>query len=756
MKRALLAGTVVLVALAAWFVLSGDAPVAPAAAPEPSSVRSPAAPLQLLPEAAARAVPADAKAPAPGGDDATFEVTVTDAEGRPLAGAAVAIRKSATEPAARTATTGTDGRATIGVPRGGWRLHVSAAGYVPESTFEAPRVGAVERRTFALARGGDVRGVVVTPDGVPVAGARVDGVWKREGEPSVDPVPKRTATTGTDGTFALDGIHLGARVVIRITSDAHPLEEVAVTAPDERVRIVLRPGLQVRVRVKEANGQPSIGCIVSLFPAGTATKPGGFRALSWQRGPKWQATGADGTAVLTGVAPGAFIAYARHEVADGGDAGPFGSAKATAEKPTTEVEIRLSAGHLLQGKVVDGAGAAVVGARILIRKGADVIEVAQSEADGTFSPQLFEPPPWNVTALAEGHDTARAEGVLGAVTLVVKKLPALTGRVIDAAGAPVPTFTVNDVEVASSDGRFSVPMRAALRRQELKVSASGHGATTVAVPEGTTDVGDVVLKRGRSVAVTVVDAATQQPIAGAQVRGPGQFTPGMIEDVGRGEAATTDTTGVATLADLGEGAVVQARHADYALGEATVSAGAATARVALERGGVLRLRMPPDRPAGGVELYRYPGTRLSLFQRSKEATHRLPSGRYALRLIGHRPPELGRDVQLVAGRETEVAFGDAQGVPFEVQISGASAHAEVLVAPGDVPVPTRAAEWTWMSAIAAKARVADGVATFPALPAGRVTVFVVAYPGFHRVSADVGTGKLQVAMPPTLARVPVE
>ena len=33
-KRALLAGTVVLVALAAWFVLSGDAPLAPAAAPE--------------------------------------------------------------------------------------------------------------------------------------------------------------------------------------------------------------------------------------------------------------------------------------------------------------------------------------------------------------------------------------------------------------------------------------------------------------------------------------------------------------------------------------------------------------------------------------------------------------------------------------------------------------------------------------------------------------------------------------------------
>lgn len=744
MTRALIAVTLLGAGLALWWAMRDDGPAAPVFPEPPARVeRAPsaiAAPIVAVaaPDAAVVEVVTDG----------TLAVRVTDRGGAPIADAEVTARRDGvSEP--RSARSDTGGAAGLTLAAETWRVTVRAKGFVAATEERPIPAGGREELTFALERGCLIRGRVVTGDGVPVVGARVSSAWKRK-----EVVAGESTLTATDGSFALEDLEAGARVMVRVTTDEHPTEEVVVTTPNEDVKIVLQPGRTVRARVREGNGQPGVGALVSLFPAGTEPTPGRFRGVAWSRGKVSAAAGEDGVAVFRGVGSGAFVLYARHEIPDGGAERGFGSAKGTANAPVVEVEVRLGDGQTVEGRVVDAEGHGIGGARVMVRRKSEAIEYDTAEDDGRFEVTLFEPGPWTVFGTAEGFDPATAEVVNGNVTLTLTRQAALTGRVVDASGAAIASFEVNDKEFQTKDGRFAVPQRR-LRTPEITVTAPGFALVKRTHPDGQRDFGDVVLQRGRAVTVTVVDAATQRPIAGAAVLPPGAFSK-MLQTEALASGKPTGANGEAALDGIGEQAQIQVSHPDYVTTEAVVPPGAATVRVALEAGGVVRVRITGERGVEVVELTRWlNGSRLLLVRGAEGRVHLAP-GRYAVRIVAKRAAEAAHTFELAPGAEVEVVLGEPRGATMDVVTVPPISWGDVLLLPGDVPAPSSADDWEWTGAIAARARTVDGAAQFPAVPPGRITVFVAGPAGYFRWSGQHGTSptRVELKLPATLTAVP--
>jgi len=190
-----------------------------------------------------------------------FEGVVVAGE-TPLAGVELELREGTT-PVDR-AVSGPDGRYAITWrPRtttspGKLRLLATHAGYAKTIAPPGERIDMGEPVT--------VEGLVVTPDGRPWPGVRVEVASLGE--------PYGTATSAADGTFALDGVARGAELDAFVEGGGVAPAVFRGFATSDRLVLHVERGKEVEVWVRDPSGLPVVGA-TTRFAA-----PEGFTAAS--------------------------------------------------------------------------------------------------------------------------------------------------------------------------------------------------------------------------------------------------------------------------------------------------------------------------------------------------------------------------------------------------------------------------------------------------------------------------------------------
>jgi hypothetical protein len=104
------------------------------------------------------------------------------------------------------------------------------------------------------------------------------------------------------------------------------------------------------------------------------------------------------------------------------------------------VTLALRPAHGLEVKVVDEAGAAIAGAEVSVMTTDPLPHVARTNVEGRASLGRLGPPPWNVTAAAEGFDAVQRSGIYPGATLELRleRLGGFEVTVLDVDGEPAP------------------------------------------------------------------------------------------------------------------------------------------------------------------------------------------------------------------------------------------------------------------------------------------------------------------------------
>lgn len=473
----------------------------------------------------------------------------------------------------RESRTDSSGRFSFnGLAPGGLKLAVRAAGFAPhdDDTLALPDEARHELAPVRLAPGAGVAGVVVDPGGKPVAGVeivRLDGTGDQPHGGAV------VARTGADGSFLVDVLEVGPwrlRVEPRDHPDAYL--EGETSAPGERVqglRVVLEAGLEIAGVVAGTPAELDRNLVVVANSQGPADEDnhlgGHFRDGSRPRRAK---VAADGSFVLRGLRPGSRYALLveRQRSADMGFGSMFrtGLARtvfALAGERGVRIELEAESGLLFQ--VVDASSG-------------QPIESYEVWGGIDWSAPLMDPAGGG-RALRE-HPDGRAR--------------------------------LGNLRPGSSDDRA-----------KLRVVAQGYEPYEVdglRLSAGLdTDLGQIALEPLPLATVTVLDAATGAPVAGARVR-MGEVDLAAERDTGRrsirmsfgasgddGEdegglviggdleerSATTNEAGVATLGVIAgrtcRFTVRSAEHAPFRGAPFPCPAGAFEREILLGRGGTV-------------------------------------------------------------------------------------------------------------------------------------------------------------------------
>ena len=207
------------------------------------------------------------------GAPARFDGRVEDGAGRPIAGAVLLLAPCEASGEVGRALSGADGRfSTPPLAPGEYDLTAHAGGFTP-----AERKGLVllagqrfdlELRLDAT---GSVTGLVTSPAGAPIAGARVRGGLRWSGGYGEG---EAETVTGSDGRYRLDGLQVG-ETTIRARRPAAPIGSerfLEVKAGEVVAADLVLPGLgMVEGVVRRADGQPlAEGDGATIGPGGNA------------------------------------------------------------------------------------------------------------------------------------------------------------------------------------------------------------------------------------------------------------------------------------------------------------------------------------------------------------------------------------------------------------------------------------------------------------------------------------------------------
>lgn len=451
---------------------------------------------------------------------------VRDAQGRGVAGAKVFARGERRGGKWDETQSASDGRFTLQnlAPGKAW-LAARADGYLDPESREVVLEGDRDGEVLVLQRAWLVTGAAVDESGAPVADYRVDatGTGAEKGG-SAD------STRGTaDAGFTLK---LGpGDYQLRVDAQGFVPSTAIVRAPAEGLRLVLKRGASVFGAVTSSAHKPLAGFAVSARPQreGDGSGEEGMFAGSVGGGAGAK-TDAAGRYELSGLEPGKYRLVASSPPARGKQAVvSVARAERALEVRGTErqrVDFQLEDGLPLAGVVVDATGAPVEGAMVLATRAAAPSSrpgMAMTDEAGAFRFSGFAPGKVMVMArgrgFGSGGDPREVQAGDQSVRLVLAAPRVVKGRLVDEAGRPVGTFDLNGRDFDAPDGRFEQPMRQSQKEAYLVFTAPGYAQYGLTVPagEGTTDVGEVKLSRGRPVSGVVVDAETGKPVAGALV-----------------------------------------------------------------------------------------------------------------------------------------------------------------------------------------------------------------------------------------------
>lgn len=369
---------------------------------------------------------------------------VVDPAGSPAAGARVVAWLSGESPErpagvrpcrlgdGSTRTDG-DGRFALdALPPGWWTLRAGANGWLQAETERRQVLGgeSLEGVEIVLGQGAVVTGRVLSPEDVPVAGAEVQAFGERS---------RPVAISGVDGVYRLEGVEAGERSL----EATHPGYEFAsrtleVIPGENRLDLKLE-----RDRRREIRGRV-------LGPDGAAVA--GARVLVPSSSSAWSA--ADGSFVL-------LERDGAHEVwADGEGWAPAQAAVTVEGGPVEGVEIRLSRGGSIRGRLLGLDRELLAGATVEVALPPSALPRSAVDLQGGYRISELPPGTWEVTARAAGRSLAeRVELAPGDDEAVLDLLfsPAfeVSGWVLDPGGQPVADATVRLFEGGSGSGGWA-------------------------------------------------------------------------------------------------------------------------------------------------------------------------------------------------------------------------------------------------------------------------------------------------------------
>lgn len=503
---------------------------------------------------------------------------VRNEEGRPLAAASVSS-------GGLVVLTDDAGRYRMGpfASQGSSGMHItaSATGHVSSTAQAAVSPGA--KTDFTLVRGAKLSGRVLSPEGLPLEGADVSAT-QPEGE---FPRFSEHRTSGPGGTFMLDDLKPGPCTVIA----THPLwgtVQRESSAPDPALELRMEGGAELEITFVDEASRP-LQLSVMLMSDEPMVRGKGVESSE----PRSGQTDRHGRVQFKGLRAGKFVLVP----SDQGEKRSISTVELT-DREHRELRVVLEEGLRIEGQVLDTDGKPMPEVSVDaspektgpalggLRPSAMLAEMggrARSETDAQGRFQLRHLSPGNHRVAARGMsgmaETTAVAGATGIELRVPVQLLA-SGRVVDEQRAPVTQFRAGDEEIDSASGEFRVEVRNGMR--VLYLAAEGYPTRQVELTgepiAHVIDVGTIVLLAPREVKVTVLDAQTSRPVAGATVMSAGRFAE-------RAAPLLTDAEGVANVGGVGgdeSGVFVQAEG--YLQHQVVVPPGMKEQVVALARG----------------------------------------------------------------------------------------------------------------------------------------------------------------------------
>lgn len=581
---------------------------------------------------------------------------------------------------------------------------------------------------------GEIKGRVTGPDGKAVGGATVRILVRGEREASPWQLRSEEPTvlkTGDDGTFAAKDLK-GESFRVRVEAPGLAPFEAKEVLLGASLKIPLKPGLTVAGRARDLDSkEPVAGATV--LACGPET---GFGESACRSG----VTGDDGRFEVKGLAAGSVnleVVAPRYARATR-DGVPVVPSKPDAAGSTRETVIFLQPGAAVAGRVVDGNGKPVQGARLVavpargdllaaFREGAR--RPAVSDASGRFS---FEGLPAGGSFTLRAEKKGFAPGQAGPfdvergadrrdVEIRLEEGAAIKVRLTDRDGVPVRSVEIEleDTDRKNSRGpRFGGGRR--VDSDEIESAGDGRlvarplptGTFTVRMaPEDfaeierenvklrageTVDLGSITVEEGRSISGTITDAAGS-PVAAAEIRGIW-----MEEGSPRTRRAKSREDGRYRLAGLGSGPLLRFTVTAKGFAEATRDnaqpgeaidlvlerTGSIVGRVVHSDGTVppaFRVRAHPESSEAQNPFMRFMALRLG----DEQEAFSDPSGNFRLDGIGGGTYTVeATSARKVPGKRTGIKVAgeqvvDAGTITLE---DGATVRGRVLAAKDDAPV----------------------------------------------------------------------